>query len=56
MGLLCQEADGLGRGSHGLSEAGLPLQLPEQRWARTPVLAFLAQLGQLACAELAERM
>jgi fructoselysine-6-P-deglycase FrlB-like protein len=34
-------------------EAGLPLQLPEERWARTPVLAFLAQL---ACAELAERM
>ncbi len=28
-------------------EAGLPLQLPEDRWARTPVLAFLAQHMEL---------
>jgi glucosamine--fructose-6-phosphate aminotransferase (isomerizing) len=40
-------------GTDTTREAGLPLQLPDERWARTPVLAFLAQL---ACAELAERM
>jgi glucosamine--fructose-6-phosphate aminotransferase (isomerizing) len=33
-------------------EAQLPLPLPEARWARTPVLAYLAQL---TCTELAER-
>jgi glucosamine--fructose-6-phosphate aminotransferase (isomerizing) len=33
-------------------EANLPLPFPDARWARTSILAFIAQL---ACAELAER-
>lgn len=40
-------------GTDATHEAGLPIRLPDERWARTPVLAFLAQL---ACAELAKRM
>ena len=39
-------------GTDATHEAGLPIQLPEDRWARTAVLAFLSQL---ACAELASR-
>lgn len=40
-------------GTDATHEAGLPIQLPDERWARTAVLAFLSQL---ACAELAQRM
>lgn len=40
-------------GTDSTHEAGLPIQLPEERWARTSVLAFLSQL---ACEELAQRM
>lgn len=40
-------------GTDSTHEAGLPIQLPEARWARTSMLAFLSQL---ACAELAQRM
>lgn len=39
-------------GTDATREAGLPLQLPDDRWARTPVFAFLSQL---VCAELAQR-
>lgn len=40
-------------GTDSTHEAGLPIQLPEDRWARASVFAFLAQL---ACEELAQRM
>lgn len=40
-------------GTDATHEAGLPIHLPEDRWARTAVFAFLSQL---ACAELAHRM
>lgn len=39
-------------GTDATHEAGLPIQLPADRWARTAVLAFLSQS---ACAELARR-
>lgn len=39
-------------GSDQTPEAQLPLQLPDARWARTSVLAYIAQL---TCAELAAR-
>ena len=40
-------------GTDANHEAGLRVPFPEERWARTPVLAFLSQL---ACEELARRM
>jgi len=40
-------------GTDSTLEAGLPIPLPDERWARTSVLAFLSQL---ACEELAHRM
>lgn len=40
-------------GSDATHEAGLPLELPTQRWART---AMLAILSELVCEELARRM
>jgi glucosamine--fructose-6-phosphate aminotransferase (isomerizing) len=40
-------------GTDASHEAGLPIRLPDERWARTPVFAFLAQL---ACEELARRL
>lgn len=40
-------------GTDATHDAGLPIHLPEARWARTAVLAFLSQL---ACVELAERL
>jgi glucosamine--fructose-6-phosphate aminotransferase (isomerizing) len=39
-------------GSDHTPEAQLPLPLPDERWARTSVLAYIAQL---TCVELAER-
>ena len=39
-------------GTEATREAGLPLPLPEARWARTAVLAFLSQA---VCLELANR-
>ncbi len=51
--LLARDVPFITIGTETTREAGLPIQLPSDRWARTPVLAFLAQL---ACAELAERM
>ncbi len=39
-------------GTDSSHEAGLPIPLPDERWARTPVLAFLSQL---ACEEVAQR-
>lgn len=39
-------------GTDSTREAGLPLPLPEARWART---AVLAHLSQLVCVELAQR-
>lgn len=40
-------------GTDATREAALPIPFPEERWARTPVLAFLSQL---TCAEMAKRM
>lgn len=40
-------------GTETTHEAGLPIPLPEERWARTAVFILLAQL---ACEELAHRM
>lgn len=40
-------------GTDATREAALPIPFPEERWARTPVLAFLSQL---VCAELALRL
>lgn len=40
-------------GTDATHEASLPIPLPEERWARTPTLAFLSQL---ACESLASRM
>ena len=40
-------------GTDATHEAGLPIPLPDERWARTAVLAFLAQM---ACVELAQRL
>lgn len=39
-------------GTDATHEAGLPIPFPDERWARTPVLGFLAQL---ACEEVARR-
>ncbi|MBW6494441.1 MAG: hypothetical protein K0B16_07790 [Burkholderiaceae bacterium] len=39
-------------GTDSSHEAGLPIPLPDERWARTPVFAFLSQL---ACEEVARR-
>lgn len=39
-------------GTDATHEAALPIRLPEDRWARTPVFSFLSQL---ACEELAQR-
>ena len=51
--LLARAVPFLTIGTDANHEAGLPIRLPDERWARTPVFAFLAQL---ACAELAARM
>lgn len=40
-------------GTDATREAALPIPFPDDRWARTPVLAFLSQL---VCAELAQRL
>lgn len=50
--LLARNVPLLTLGTDSTREAGLPLPLPEARWARTPVLAFLSQL---VCLELARR-
>lgn len=39
-------------GTDATHEAALPIPFPDERWARTPVLAFLSQL---ACEEVAHR-
>ena len=39
-------------GADSTHDAGLPIPFPDERWARTPVLAFLSQL---ASEEVAQR-
>ena len=51
--LLARGVPFLTLGTDSTREAALPIPFPEDRWARTPVLAFLSQL---VCAELAQRM
>lgn len=51
--LLARGVPFLTLGTDATHEAGLPLPLPDDRWARTAVFAFLSQL---ACVELAERL
>jgi glucosamine--fructose-6-phosphate aminotransferase (isomerizing) len=51
--LLARGVSFLTIGTDATHEAGLPIRLPDERWARTPVFAFLAQL---ACEELARRL
>ncbi|QJC55924.1 Glutamine--fructose-6-phosphate aminotransferase [isomerizing] [Polaromonas vacuolata] len=51
--LLARKVPFITIGSDATHEAGLPLELPKQRWARTAILAILSEL---VCEELAKRM
>ena len=51
--LLARRVPFLTIGTDASHEAGMPIRLPDERWARTPVFSFLAQL---ACEEVARRL